>query len=379
VLHVIDGLGMGGAERLLVPLLSELASRGWDVRVCALSVRGGNPIAEELVKRGVPVDVVPVGKLRNLRQALRLARYIRQLRPDVVHGHLEFASTLGTLSAWVLGIPSVCTLHTEETPAPGSRSERRLRFAWWVMRRACDRVLCVSERTKRHYLDSGRIATDRLVTLHNGIDLDPFTPPGGMRRDPPRQALGLAPDAKVLMTVAVLREEKGIQHMLAALPGIARAEPKTRYLVVGEGPHREAIEAGIAELDLGDRVTLLGQRDDIPQLLAAADAFVLPTLTEALPTVLMEAMASSLPIVASSVGGVPEMVEHEINGFLVEPERAEQLEEACVALLRDAGLRERFGLAGRRLVEERFDVRLQARRLGELYEELMSSRGGAAA
>ena len=213
-----------------------------------------------------------------------------------------------------------------------------------------------------------------MITLYNGIDLDRFASVATATRLNGRQALGIPPDAPLLITVAVLRQPKGIQYLIEALPFILKVVPEARYLVVGSGDHEGALKELVKTLGLTDRVIFSGARSDIPDLLATSDLFVLPTLGEALPTVLAEAMAAQKPIIASNVGGVLEMVEHGRNGLLTPPADPARLVEACLQLLQNPAQAQAMAHAGRQIVEQRFDIRKQAKCLSDLYQETLTKR-----
>jgi glycosyltransferase involved in cell wall biosynthesis len=179
--------------------------------------------------------------------------------------------------------------------------------------------------------------------------------------------LGIAGDASVAMTVAVLRPEKGISDMIEALPTVVRSHPSTRYVVVGDGRHRPALDRDVVNLGLEDRVVFTGARSDVPRLLAAADVFVLPSHTEALPTVLIEAMAAGLPVVAAEVGGIPEMVDRGTSALLVPAHSPAMLADAVGRLFSSPIQAAAMGRAGRRIASERFDIDRQAARLVDEY------------
>ncbi|MBK7454032.1 MAG: glycosyltransferase family 4 protein [Anaerolineales bacterium] len=186
----------------------------------------------------------------------------------------------------------------------------------------------------------GKIKHERIVTLYNGIDLSVFDPLNETVREQKRASLGIPSAATIFLTIAVLREPKGIQYMLAAMPQILQAEPSARYLVVGDGAHGDALKEFTRSHGLDSHVTFTGQRTDIHEILAASDVFVLPTLIDALPTVLIEAMSAGKAVIASSVGGVPEIVVNGISGILIEPAEPLQLVESCLKLAQDKALRD---------------------------------------
>lgn len=372
VLYLIDSLGPGGAEHLLAAYLPFLRRAGVIPTVAALQEQEGNPVAARIEAQGIPVQELGIRRLRQRGAYGRVRRAIAAADPDVVHTQLEFAAVLGIPAARRLGLPTVATLHTLDEPPPRSRPALHFRLMAWALRRA-RRVIAVSEVTRRHYLERARLRPERVVTMYNGIDPTAFQA-GPEDREAARRELGLDPDAPVLVTVAVQREPKGIQHMLAALPEVAAAFPAVRYLLVGDGPHRPALEEQVRALGLDGRVLFAGARDDVARMLAAADLFVLPSLTEALPTVLAEAMAAGRPIVATTVGGIPEMVRHGEAALLVPPADPKALAAAVCRLLANPRQAAAMGRSGRRLVAERFDIRTQARALADDYRALAAGR-----
>jgi glycosyltransferase involved in cell wall biosynthesis len=374
VLHIIDSLGPGGAERMLVTNLRHLPALGVDSEVCALQERDGNPIAAEIAALGVPVRTLTIRRLRQRDAYAQVRAAIAAADPDIVHTHLEFADVLGTVAARRLRIPTISTQHVIGTPAPRTKAALRFRLSAWVLRRYGHRVIAVSEGARLHHLETARLAPGRIITIHNGIEVGRFAnvPPG--TRERVRDEFGIAPNAPLIVTVAVLRRPKGIQHALGALALLRRHHPTVRYLVVGDGPHRAALEQLAAEHGLEKTVVFAGSRADVPDMLAAGDVFLLPSLTEALPTVLAEAAAAGLPIVATTVGGIPEMAVHGSSAVLVAPADEPALADALSRLISNPRQAAAMGTAGRKIVRERFDVCRQASVLADEYGHLIATR-----
>jgi len=372
VLYLIDSLGPGGAEHLLAASLPFLRRAGVVPTVVALQEQQGNPVAARITAQGIPVRELGIRRLRQRGAYRRVRGAIVAADPEVVHTQLEFAAVLGIPAARRLGLPTVATLHTLDEPPPRSRLALHFRLMAWALRRA-RRVIAVSDITRRHYLARARLRPERVVTLYNGIDPTGFQAEPAVR-EAARAELGLSPEAPVLVTVAVQREPKGIQYMLTALPQVAAQFPAVRYLLVGDGPHRPALEEQAARLGMAGRVLFAGARDDVARMLATADVFVLPSLTEALPTVVAEAMAAGRPIVATTVGGIPEMVRHGEAALLVPPADPEALAAAVCRLLANPRQAAAMGRAGRRLVAARFDIRTQSRQLADDYRALAAGR-----
>lgn len=373
VLYLIDSLGRGGAEHLLVEYARLLPDLGVDAEVVALQARDGNPGAEALRDAGTPVRTLGIERLRQRGAYARVSDSIDSASPDIVHTQLEFSYILGSIAAHRRRIPTLATLHTLEEPMRGTRAWARNRLTAYALRRYADRVVAVSDHARRHHIDHLRLSPDRVTTLYNGIELGPFSAASGERRRV-REELGIPAEASLIVTVAVLRPPKGVSDMLTALPRIAARKPDSRYLIVGDGPARDDLERQAVRRGEAGRVHFVGRRADVPRMLAAADLFVLPSRAEALPTVVAEAMAAGLPVVATSVGGTPEMVGPE-TGILVEPGDPVALAAACLELLGDPDRRASMGAAAAEVAAERFDIRRQAARLVEMYRVLAAARG----
>ena len=370
VLFLIDSLGHGGAEHLLAAYLERLPRLGVDPAVVALQEKGGNPVAAVIEAAGVPVRTLGIERLRERTAYRRVAGAVAEAAPDVVHTQLEFANILGTIAASRAGIPCLSTIHSLDRPAAWSRDAAHFRVMAWVLRRRADRVIAVSRSARDHFVGRAHLDRDRVVTIYNGIDTSRFG--GGADRAQTRAALGVAPDARVATTVAVLRRPKGIDDMIEAVGSIAIAIPGMRYLVVGDGEHGPSLRNHAIAAGVSDQIVFAGARSDVAALLAASDVFVLPSHTEALPTALIEAMAAGLPVVATDVGGVPEMVERGASALLVPPHRPDLLAEALIRILSSPLQAAAMGKTGSRLAAERFDIGRQAQRLVNEYRLLVT-------
>jgi glycosyltransferase involved in cell wall biosynthesis len=377
IIWLIDSLMPGGAEQLMPTILANFDPDIFEIRVCALQSRRGNPIANELSQLGIPVDVLPV-QIRNMRNPLhfiRIYQYLKNISPALVHTQLEHSDTIGNLAAKLLGIPSVSTLHTIEQPKKKRLAFLRIRFKWWVLKHFCDRVITVSEKTREHHLEHGRLPGKKVSTLYNGVVLKRFQNVDPEILASKRQTLHIKPDNTIITTIAVLREPKGIQYMIQALPMMLETKPELTYLIVGDGVHHASLQDLVSDLHLNEHVIFAGHRSDIPDILALSDLFVLPSLGDALPTVLIEALAAEKPIVATQVGGIPEIIENNVNGLLVPPADSKGLAEACLKIIQDTELQKRFITAGFETAQQRFDVQIQINKLGNIYLDLIDQYG----
>lgn len=378
IAYLIDGLSMGGAERLMVPILKHLSRTYFDPYVCALQSKDDNPMADEIRALGVPVECLHIKHLRDWDALPRIRRYLREVSANLVHTQLEAANILGNISAKLLRLPSVCTIHVMPSLDVKTKTKLHQKVEWFSLRRFCDRVISVSEEARQYHIGISGISPERVTTIYNGIDLSTFMNMDHAReRAGVRAELGIPADASVLVTVAVLRPQKGIQFLIRAMPIILASNPDTYYLVVGNGSHRDVLVEEARKMGVEGRVIFVGMRKDVPRLLAASDVFVLPTLTEALPTVLAEAMGARLPVVASRVGGVPEMVVENESGILLEPEDIPALAAACTRLLANPAERAAMAAQGRKIVNEKFSIERQVEQLQELYLEQLQAYGNS--
>ncbi|MBI5157917.1 MAG: glycosyltransferase [Acidimicrobiia bacterium] len=366
VLYLIDSLGQGGAEHLLVRYLEALPEAGVDPTVVVIQDRDGNPLASAVTRLGVPLETLHIDRLRRRGALARVGAAIDRVGPDLVHTQLEFSNILGTIAAHRRGIPTVATLHTLDRPRPWSRDAVRFRLMARILASRSSRVIAVSQSAGAHFTERSGARRGVVTTLYNGIDLERFLAPHPAAAADLRHSLGIAAGSRIVTTVAVLRPPKGIADLIAALPAVVLAVPGTHLVIAGDGPARPDLEAAAMAHGMAGRVHFLGHRADVDEVLAAADLFVLPSHTEALPTVLIEAMATGLPVVATTVGGIPEMVERGSSALLVPPHEPELLAEAITRVLTSPLQAAAMATAGRRIARHRFDL---GRQVGELVAE----------
>ena len=370
LLWIIDSLGRGGAENLMPTILGNIDKNRFDQRVCVLQDRDGNPVAGELQAIGIPVDFVPVPRLRNLSSLPRLLFYLRKEKPDIVHTQLEFSATLGCLATRLLGIPNVSTFHVIHDPGTVKLTRWRYKFMWASYRYFANLILAVSDSVRNNIIEAGKIPPSKVFTLHNGIELERFSEISPDIANVSKKDFGIPENSIVLITVAVLRPPKGIQYILEAIPQILEEIPNAYYLIVGDGEHRNTLEEKAETLKISGHIRFAGYRSDIPELLALSDIFILPTLNDAFPTVLIEAMAAGKPVIASKIGGVPEIVQETINGILLPPGNPDAIRDACIRLIQDKELSERFAKASVKIANEKFGIMGQVKKLEQLYTDL---------
>jgi glycosyltransferase involved in cell wall biosynthesis len=365
---LIDSLTWGGAEMLLADLAIGAPSAGIDLSVGYLKEADNSPSARRLEAAGVKPSFVGPGRLLDLASLRRVRADLRARSPDIVHTHLPTADLLGVLCARSLGIPSVSTIHLigrSVTDQLGPRLVLKEKLTTTVRGHGAARTVAVSDAARRAYLERHRSDPERLVTIHSGI----AQPQPKAERGALRAELGISHDDLVVAMVSVLREGKGHELALEAIARLRPRHPRLVLLIAGEGPARQHVER-LAE-PLGTRAVLAGHRDSA-DVLAAADILLHPTLMDAFPTVLLEAGAASLPILATAVGGIPEIVSDGDTGLLItNPPSVAAVATGLERLLADPALRARLGANARASYERKFTAERWAQRLRGLYDQVL--------
>jgi glycosyltransferase involved in cell wall biosynthesis len=370
-LLLLSGLATGGAERVTVAFARRLRTMGLRAPVCTVTARHDGELASELAAAGVVRHDLGARRLADPRAPWRLARLVARERIGLVHAHGQDASIVAAAARWLTDFALVITRHVMEEPAATWRQRLRARLACAAFRRA-DAVVAVSGAAAERLAELARIPRQAVRVLPNGIDLAAFDGCGPGVGAAARRAIGVAPADAVVLVPAVLREGKGHDVLLDAVPALLARVPSARVVVVGGGEREE--ELRVRARPLGDAVRFLGPRPDMRELLAASDVVALPSLAEALPTALMEAAAAGRPVVATRVGGVPEVVAEGRSGILVPPRDPDALAEALAALLADPARARGYGEFARQRARERFGIELQVERTLALWNELAAGR-----
>lgn len=338
---------------------------------------GTGLVAAQLESTGVTVEDLGLEKrgirfsnLNNLRRMmLRLASEIKQLSPEVVHSHMVPANLACRLLRRTTEIPVlVCTAHSIIEPPLWKN------IAYRLTDRLCDITTNICRAGVERSIRDGRVPPNRILHLPNGVDIDRFKPNLHVRRRV-REELGVG-DQFVWIALGRFAWEKDWSTMLQAMARLSRQNQSSMLLIAGDGELFERTKMTADSLGLVNRVRFLGLRNDTADLLNAADGYVLSSVVEGLPMVLLEASACGVPVVATSVGGVPEIVEHSVTGFLVEPGQPDSLAKAMLTLC-DLPLSARLemGRAGRRLTMERYALDSIVERWDVLYRRLLAEKG----
>ena len=359
----VEGLDIGGAESLLADFAAASRSERIEFSVGCLR-RYTGVSANRLRAVGVDPTILDVADLK-ATTFFKVRRHLAASGPDIVHTHLRDATMLGCLAARSLGVPAVTTIHGTRWHGSGKEGLRD-RLMAHSARRCAALVIAVSDAARDAYLAQGWDRPGRVVVIRNGIEDRPAEHGGRAVSS----EFGIQADEAVITMISGLREEKCHNVALAALGTVLRSFPRTRLLIAGDGPEREAIARAAAEF--GDRVILAGYRMDVPDLLAVSDVVLHPSTHEALPTTLIEAAAAGLPSVATSTGGIGEIVVDGKTGVLVPaPPVPSQVADAVCALLASPARRAELGRAARERFVNEFGVDRWVRDTRHLYEQVL--------
>ena len=371
VCHLASGDLWAGAEVQLMMLVSSLRKIPEFETSVVLLNEGG--LAAELRRREISTTVIPESRHMGVSIVKRLVGHFARHEVDILHTHNFKDNILGILSTLGRGgCRRVRTVHGRSEPFSGLAAAKMRLYRgvdhifnrWWV-----DRILPVSLDLRSQL--AGSFGAQRVMCVHNGIDLEQVRvtrPASDLRRE-----LNLGGQDFIIGTMGRLVPVKGLEAFLKAAKTIRGRKDNVKFLIAGDGPLKETLRALARHYGFERDVLFLGHRDDRYNILAMMDVLVLSSLSEGIPMVLLEALALARPVVASRVGGIPEVVEDRVTGWLVRPGREEELADACMALMDDYDLAERFGLAGQQRVRERFSVRSMAEKVADVYRSLLET------
>lgn len=369
VLHLIHNLEAGGTELQAVELISRLDEKRFESQLAVLRWRG--PLRQRIVTRFPYVPEFPLNGFFNanaIKQILRLREMMIEKRIAILHAHDFYSGAMGVTAARLGGVKVIAAQRHLRL------SDRRIHdWGTRYIHKLANRVLVNAEGIRDYILKMGSVAPGKIVVVHNGLDAPADTRALRERRRVELLAeLGLGADVKIVGSVARLNLVKGHRYLLEAAANVMKADARVHLVLVGDGDLRDEIEAQAARLGIGARTRLLGHREDSAQLAAAFDVAVLASLSEGLPNAVMEAMAAGAPVVATAVGGVPELIEDGVTGFLVPPANPGAMAERIEYALSHADLTGLIAMRGRRLVSERFGMERMVAAVERLYDEVIA-------
>lgn len=368
VAHVLSSFGLGGQERVAVDLARLQRTSGHEVLAVSIAPGPEGPNGATFRQVGVRTETIAKGPRLDPSLPVRLAAHLRRHRVSVVHTHNPHALIYGAPAARLAGAVAIHSKH-------GMNPDRGRRL--WLRRMAArfvDAYVAVTPALATVALASGDCDSSRLHVISNGIDVARFAP-NRRARQKVRAELGIPDDAWVVGTVGRLAPEKDQALLIDAMAPLLGE--RRRLVIVGDGGERDALRARLAAMKEGRFVHMLGARDDVEDILAAFDAFALTSRTEGLPLVLLEAMATGLPVISTAVGGIPDLVEHRVTGFLAPAGERAPLTRQLDWLSTDGTLSRQIGEAARHDVLALHSVQQMADAYSALYESTLARQNGA--
>ena len=369
VLHLISSAGMYGAENVVAALARDLQQMGHEMRVGLIvnAHRPPNDVAEQFEARCLDVLLIPCRGRADRETVHKVRQILVSEDIQLLHTHGYKADIYGYLAVRKMGLPIVATRHSQLAKGQGP-VVRAYELLDVQFLRCFDAVVAVSDSIAEATRQLG-IAPDRVSTIPNGIDLGPFASASQRQHSRSGEELRIG-------TVARLIERKGIDHFLKAARVILNEFPRTRFVIVGDGPYRDNLEGLAKELKIEGNVSFEGTLTDMPNVYAGFDILVLPSLEEGMPMTILEALASQLAVVGTSVGAIPELIIPGQTGVLVRPGEVDELVEAVRSLIIDPELRHHLGKKGQTLVRERNSSGHMSRKYFQLYEQLVERKSG---
>jgi len=384
VLHLIEGLGSGGAEKLLYTNLKHFdTSRVESLVVTVFSKQDywRNPIAD----LGVNVVTLDCPSRRSIiRGVFRLIKILRDFKPDVIHTHLFTANIIGRLAGRVARIPVISSVHSLDyepealTDATQNISRKMLLSRLldkWTAKLGCRMMIAVSKRAKESTHSRLGFPIEKIHVIYNPVDI--CMSETGQNDESGRNSVDRDRGQANLLIVGRVAPEKGLQYAIAAMPEILREFPHAKLRIVGAQANKAYLTSVLAEIDrqgVREAVELLGEQRNIVEHLSRCDVFLFPTLFEGLGIALVEAMASKRACVASDIRPLSEFMTNGVNGILVESRNSNLIGEAVLGLLNDAGLRERLGAAAKETVQKMFMPQPAADKLVDLFSLAVATK-----
>lgn len=369
ILYVIDGLEFGGGERVFLQLASGFKNR---YRVSVATNTNGR-FAYELARLGIELFSVNMSKQFTLEPIRQIRDIIRDNEIDLVHSQGARADFFARLAGRMANVPNIlCTIAMPVEGFEVGRWRKKIyRFLDWLSERYVKKFIVVSDSLRKALTEGRRISSHSVVRIYNGIELDHYQPQSNATSL--RSQWSIPPSAPLVGAIGRMVWQKGFTYFIKAIPELLQIEPSAKFVLVGEGPLKEDLEALAHDLDVRDHIIFPGFTRRIREALASMDVLVVPSVLEGFPIVTLEAMAVGKPIVATNIDGITEQILNSTEGILVPPKDPKALTTAIIRLLHDKELSTRLALAARTKVERCFSLDTMVAETENVYLSLLQS------
>ena len=371
ILYIITSSSIGGAERILYYTATGLNYNKYDIAVCSLKNKG--EIARALEKQGIEVCCLHMGGresflgcLSSIIALIRLFPYLVRIRPTIVHSFLFRANILARIAGYLTGIPIIIS----SVRVMGGE-KKYFHYVEMITSFMVDHYVTVSESVKRYIIDKSKISAEKISVIYNGVNIKSQD---NSYEQNPKMPFKIEDKDRILMTVGRLHKQKGHCYLIQAVSKVRKEFPNVKLLVTGEGEEENNLKKLVKSLDLTNEVIFAGLSSDIERILPMAELFILPSLWEGLPNALLEAMAAGKPVVATKVGGIPEIVVHGETGVLIPPKDTDALAIAIIDLLQNRLKAKDMGEAARIRAGKRFSIYKMIEKTENLYQELLKEK-----
>ncbi len=365
VLYIGSDMYLAGAQSVVLNLIKNLDKERFKVSMCALQ---GGILFEETKKLGIEVELLRSKPIFDIKAVIRLTKLMKKQKIDIVHCHGFDSAYYGVLAAKLARIPvCIVTMHGRYW----SEKKRRILVSKVTVKLA-DTVIAISNDLRKMLLRTLKLPDEKVITIYNGIGLRKFGIEENGRQK--KRELGIGFNVPVIGIIANLRVVKGHIYFLKAASKVLKIFPDAKFILVGSGKLRKDLENLTRQLGIAKNILFLGQRRDIPSILNMLDVFALSSLSEEISLAILEAMAMRKPVVATNVGGNPEIITNSINGLLVPSKDEDALAQAIIKLLQNKELAMKIAQAAYETVREKFSLEVMMKKTENLYKELISKK-----
>jgi sugar transferase (PEP-CTERM/EpsH1 system associated) len=362
ILHIVHSLNTGGLERVVVDLAVYLKRKGSDQAICCLADRGN--LAKSAEVNGVPLFQTNKGEGLDLLLPMRLSRIMKRGKYDLIHTHNDAGIVYGFPAASMCGIRSI--VHTDHGIEPKTASHCSLNMIKKLFMKRTSCIVAVSQDLKRTIISDSGIMNHELKVVMNGID--PCRYYGKYDTSEIRKSVGIGRDRFIIGHIARLVPLKNQEFLLQIIRELKNLNLPITLMAVGEGPMRKRLQELCINYEIQNEVVFLGERTDIPQLLSIMDLFVLTSITEGISITILEAMAAGIPVLASKVGGNPEIIDDSISGFLINLNEPFKWIMKAKELFDDQHMRKRIGKQAQEVIRRKFSLDVMADQYERIYK-----------